>query len=72
MRTVCSHDRGTHAESIQAPALYRLFAEVSDVQMELRRCPCLAPVLGVLAGEGGRARIALLYLPALDRRLTNS
>jgi hypothetical protein len=41
-----SHDRGTHAESIQSPALYRLFAKVSEVQIELRRCPCLAPVLG--------------------------
>jgi len=40
------HDRGTHAGSIQSPALYRLFAKVSAVQIELRRCPCLAPVLG--------------------------
>jgi hypothetical protein len=41
-----SHDRGTHAESIQSPARCRLFAKVSEVQIELRRCPCLAPVLG--------------------------
>ena len=40
-----SQDRGTHAESIQSAALYKLFAKVSAVQIELRSCPCLSPVL---------------------------
>src|SRR6516164_5090158 len=41
-----SRDRGTRDEWIRSLALHRLAAKASAVPTELRRCPCLAPVLG--------------------------
>ena len=53
-----SHDRGTPDEWIQSPALFRLSAKAHAVLTELRRCPCLAPVLGNHGRRSHRGRAA--------------
>jgi hypothetical protein len=41
-----SYDRGIRDERTRSPARYRLAAKASAVQTGLRKCPCLARVLG--------------------------
>src|SRR5215469_6738064 len=58
LRGTRSHDRGTPDESSQSRALYRLSAKAHAVPTELRRCPCLAPVLGSHGRRSHRGRAA--------------
>ncbi|SRR6266436_1616 len=51
-----NRNRGTRGERSQSPVRYRLAAKASAVQTELRKCPCLARVLGSHRQRSHRGR----------------